>query len=87
MAVLAGLGVIDLVICDMQTEFCVATPPRRAAALEYPVVLLADAHSTNDKPHLPAVDIIRHHNHTLPNITSFGPVIRAQTTAELRFSA
>lgn len=84
---LDALGVSDLVICGMQTEFCVDTTTRRAAALGYPVVLLADAHSTNDKPHLAAVDIIRHHNHTLPNITSFGPVIRAINTAELRYRA
>lgn len=84
---LDGLGVTDLVICGMQTEFCVDTTTRRAAALGYPVVLLSDGHSTNDKPHMAAVDIIRHHNHTLPNITSFGPVIRACTTAGLRYAA
>lgn len=85
-SLLDGLGVTDLVICGMQTEFCVDTTTRRAAALGYPVVLLADAHSTNDKPHLSAVDIIRHHNHTLPNITSFGPVIRAVATDALAYS-
>ncbi|MCP5281401.1 MAG: cysteine hydrolase [Rhodoferax sp.] len=86
-ALLDSLGVTELVICGMQTEFCVDTTTRRAAALGYPVVLLSDGHSTNDKPHMAAVDIIRHHNHTLPNITSFGPVIRACTTAGLRYAA
>jgi nicotinamidase-related amidase len=61
----------------------VDTTTRRALALGYPVVLVADAHTTEDKEHLSAAQIIRHHNATLTNIESFGPRVRAIATAEL----
>lgn len=80
-------GIEQLVICGYASEFCVDTTTRRAAALGYPVVLVADAHTTHDKPHATAAQIRAHHNATLPGITSFGPVIRALPGAALRFDA
>jgi nicotinamidase-related amidase len=76
-------AITDLVICGMHTEFCVDTTTRRALALGYPVVLVEDAHTTEDKPHLSAAQIVRHHNETLTNITSFGPRVRAVSTRDL----
>ncbi len=78
-------GVSRLVICGYATEFCVDTTTRRAAALGYPVVLAADAHTTHDKAHATALQIRTHHNATLPDITSFGPEIVALPTAEITF--
>ncbi|MDN3577577.1 cysteine hydrolase family protein [Chitinimonas viridis] len=78
-------GVSRLVICGYATEFCVDTTTRRAAALGYPVVLAADAHTTHDKAHATALQIRTHHNATLPDITSFGPEIVALPTAEIAF--
>ena len=75
--VLKEHGVTDLVICGMQTEFCVDTTTRRALALGYPVVLVEDAHTTEAKAHLSAAQIIQHHNDTLTNIDSFGVRVRA----------
>jgi nicotinamidase-related amidase len=80
-------AVTDLVICGMQTEFCVDTTTRRALALAYPVVLVADAHTTPGNAHLSAAQVIQHHNDTLSNISSFGPVVRVIATAKLRFDA
>ena len=80
-------AVTDLVICGMQSEFCVDTTTRRALALGYPVVLVADAHTTEDNGHLCAAQIIRHHNDTLTNISSFGPRVRAIPAAEVRIGA
>ena len=78
-------AVTDLVVCGMHTEFCVDTTTRRALALGYPVVLVRDAHTTEDKEHLSAAQIIRHHNETLANVSSFGPRVRAISTEALRF--
>lgn len=76
-AVLQELGVTNLLICGMQSEFCVDTTTRRALALGYPVTLVADGHSTMDNSVLSAAQIASHHNVTLANITSFGPRVRA----------
>ena len=78
-------AVTDLVICGMHTEFCVDTSTRRALALGYPVILVKDAHTTEDKKHLSAAQIIRHHNETLRNISSFGPRVSAIAADDLRF--
>lgn len=80
-------GVKEVVICGYATEFCVDTTTRRAAALGYPVTLVADAHTTHDKPHASADQIRTHHNATLSNIRSFGPRIVAVPAAEVVFSA
>jgi nicotinamidase-related amidase len=79
-------AVSDLVIGGMHTEFCVDTTTRRALALGYPVVLVEDAHTTRDNAHLSAAQIIRHHNATLTNISSFGPRVRAVSAHNLRIA-
>lgn len=78
-------GSEQLLICGYASEFCVDTTTRRAAALGYPVTLVADAHTTHDKAHASAAQIRAHHNATLPSISSFGPVIQALPAAEIRW--
>lgn len=80
-------GVEELVVCGMHSEFCVDTTVRRALALGFPVVIVADGHTTRGKEHLSAAQIIRHENATLTDITSFGPRARAVPAAELHFQA
>ena len=60
---------------------------RGALARGYPVVLLADAHSTMDNGVLSAAQISAHHNATLANVDSFGPRERAIAAADLRIEA
>lgn len=82
---LALRSVTELVICGYASEFCVDTTVRRAAALGYPVLLAADAHTTHDKDHASAARIRAHHNATLSDIVSFGPRIAAEDSAEIVF--
>ncbi len=82
---LESLNVRHLVICGYASEFCVDTTTRRAAALGYPVTLVSDAHTTHDKTHADASAIRSHENATLPDLASFGPVIRAVASADIRF--
>lgn len=83
---LAALGVDYLLVCGYASEFCVDTTVRRAAALGYTVTVVADAHTTHDKPHADAAWIRAHHNATLSGITSFGPRIRAVDAEAIEFA-
>ena len=62
---LEELGVTGLVVCGMQTEYCVDTTCRRAHGLGYKVFLAQDAHTTVAAESLTAAQIIAHHNETL----------------------
>ena len=82
---LAGHGVQHLVICGHSTEYCVDTSTRRRAGLGFSVTLVADAHTSHDKPHASGAQIRACHNATLPNLTSFGVVKAAGAQRSDRF--
>ena len=84
-AVLTQVDASHLVVCGYATEFCIDTTVRRAAGLGYEVTLVSDAHTTQDKPHAPATQIIGHHNATLASIKSYGSAIRALETSAVTF--
>ena len=75
----------QLAICGMHSEFCVDTTTRRALALGYPVLLVADGHTSAGNAALTPRQVIAHHNATLTNITSFGPRVTAVFADALRF--
>ena len=85
--VLRARGITNLIICGLQSDFCVDTTTRRALALGYPVILVSDGHSTVDNKVLSAAQISAHHNETLANIESFGPRARAVPAEEVRVEA
>ncbi|MNM98258.1 Streptothricin hydrolase [compost metagenome] len=67
-----------LVICGLQTDYCVNATVRQALKLGYDVVLAGDAHSTVDNGNLTAEDIIAEHNKDLAHLT--GSVARIDVT-------
>jgi len=84
---LEQLSVERLVVCGMHTEFCVDTTVRRALALGYPVVLVADAHTSAGNDALAPPQVIAHHNATLTRISSFGPRVTTVRAAAFRLAA
>ncbi|WP_419709479.1 cysteine hydrolase family protein [Pseudomonas sp. NFX224] len=58
-----------LVICGLQTDYCVNATVRQALKLGYDVVLANDAHSTVDIGNLTADDIIAEHNKDWARLT------------------
>lgn len=79
-------GAKRLVVCGLQTEFCVDTTVRQALALGYDVVLAADGHSTTDGA-ITASQAIAHHNRTLRWMGGFDATIAVQPAAEVSWSA
>ncbi|UVM48496.1 MULTISPECIES: cysteine hydrolase family protein [unclassified Pseudomonas] len=66
---LQELDVERLIICGLQTDYCINATVRQAHQLGYDVVLAADAHSTIDNGTMSAEDIIAEHNKDLAHLT------------------
>ncbi|WP_369960280.1 cysteine hydrolase family protein [Pseudomonas benzenivorans] len=79
---LRSRGTDRLIICGLQTEFCVDTTVRQALALGYEVALAADAHSTVNGV-ISAADAIAHHNRTLGFMGGFGRKIEVKSAADI----
>lgn len=84
---LRSRGTSKLVVCGMHSEFCVDTTTRRALALGYPVVLVADGHTSAGNTAIGPQQVIAHHNATLTNISSFGPRAEAVLSRDLEIAA
>jgi nicotinamidase-related amidase len=61
-SLLEQLNAKRLIVTGCATDFCVDTTVRAAASRDYEVVVVADGHTTRDRPHLDAATIIEHHN-------------------------
>ncbi len=67
---LQDLGVSELIVCGMQSDFCVDATVHGAVALGYyAVTLIADGHSTLDAEGLTAAQIIAQRNEALSQLT------------------
>jgi nicotinamidase-related amidase len=59
---LAAAGIGELIVTGCATDFCVDTTVRSALARGYRTTAPRDGHTTADRPHLSAAEIIEHHN-------------------------
>lgn len=77
---LVASGTDTVIICGMATEFCVdSTAPSQG----FNVVVLSDAHTTADRPHMTAA-VIEHHNWVWADIAvPKGRTLTVQTTAQM----
>jgi nicotinamidase-related amidase len=76
-AQLVALGVTDLVVCGLQSEFCVSNTSKSALALGYRVHLASDGHSTWPSNGHSAQEIAEQANHEL---LSLGAVLEPTAT-------
>lgn len=65
---LRSKAIETLVITGYATDFCIDTTIRSAASREYNVVVVADAHTTKDRPALVATQVIAHHQWVWSNL-------------------
>ena len=61
-AKLKELDVNELVITGCATDFCVEAAIQSALAKDFDITVVKDAHTTADRPHLPAEKVIEHYN-------------------------
>ncbi|MCP5325879.1 MAG: isochorismatase family protein [Oceanospirillaceae bacterium] len=72
-------GIEHLLLCGYSSDFCIDRTAFSAASQGYKVTIVADAHTTHDKPHLSAGQIRTHHNFIL----SKHPSIQVRSTDDL----
>ena len=60
--VLTERNITELYITGSATDFCVDATIKSALSKDYQVTVVADCHTTNDKPNLPAPVLIDHYN-------------------------
>jgi nicotinamidase-related amidase len=84
---LDNMNVNHLVVCGMQSEFCVDSTIRRALALNYAITVVADGHTTVNNEVIPATIISKHHNCTWENITSYNERVQAINASQITISA
>jgi nicotinamidase-related amidase len=80
--ILQRLAPERVLIAGWATDFCVDATVRSAVTRDHHVVAVGDAHTLNDRPHLVAVDVIRHHNWVWSNLIARRSV-RVALAAEL----
>lgn len=57
-----------VLVTGWATDLCVDSTVRSAVARGHNVVAVADGHTLNDRPHLDAASVIRHHNWLWSNL-------------------
>ena len=68
-----------ILITGWATDFCVDATVRSAVSNHYDVVVVTDAHTLNDRPHLDAESVIRHHHWIWSNLITQRSVRLART--------
>jgi nicotinamidase-related amidase len=66
-ALLTEAGITRVYVTGLQSEYCVDATCRAALSRGYDVTLVSDAHTTGDS-HLPAAEVVEHHNIVLGNL-------------------
>jgi nicotinamidase-related amidase len=81
-AILEKIAPDRLLIAGWATDFCVDSTVRGAVSHDHHVVVVGDGHTLNDRPHLAAPQVIRHHNWVWSELLT-DRSIRVASTAEL----
>lgn len=68
-----------VLVTGWATDLCVDATVRSAVSNHHNVVVVTDAHTLSDRPHLDAVSVIRHHHWVWRNLIAQKPVTFAAT--------
>ncbi|MBP0595159.1 isochorismatase family protein [Paraburkholderia sp. LEh10] len=73
----------SVLVCGYATEFCVNATARRAELLGLRTTVVADLHTTHDKPHLAADKIVEHQNFVWANSSMTGRRVNVRPLADI----
>ncbi|PZX46859.1 isochorismatase family protein [Algoriphagus chordae] len=84
LSTLKGLDVSELFITGCATDFCVESTIQSALTKDFIITVVKDGHTTGDRPHLKAEQVIEHHNWIWQNMIPTKGQIRVETTEEIK---
>lgn len=61
-------SVDELIISGCATDFCIAASIQSALSKDYKITVIEDGHTTGERPHLKAVQVIEHYNWVWKNM-------------------
>jgi nicotinamidase-related amidase len=73
-----------VLVTGWATDLCVDATIRSAVSNRHNVVVVVDAHTLSDRPHLDAASVIRHHHWVWSNLITQKPLQFARTDELLR---
>ncbi len=85
-ATLAACDVKELVITGCATDFCVEATVHSALAKDYQVTVVEDGHTTAERPHLSAQQVIAHYNWVWRHLTPTHGSVRVVKYQEVESS-
>ena len=81
---LKSLKARQLYITGCATDFCVEATIQSAIAKDYDLTVVADAHTTADRPQLKAQQVIDHYNWVWQNMTPVGGRVLVKPLKEIK---
>ncbi len=67
-ATLTELNVTELMVTGCATDFCVESSIQSAITKDYNITVVSDGHTTGERPHLKAEQVIEHYNWVWQNM-------------------
>jgi len=77
-------GINDLYITGCATDFCVESTIQSAISKDYNVVVVADGHTTGERPHLSAEKVIEHYNWIWQNMLPTKGIIKVEKFEQIQ---
>jgi len=81
---LSNLKVNDLVITGCATDFCVESSIQSALVKDFNITIVSNGHTTADRPHMNAENIIKHYNWVWQNMTLTKGTIEVKSFERLK---
>ncbi|WP_192348928.1 isochorismatase family protein [Algoriphagus sp. Y33] len=81
---LIQLNVNELFITGCATDFCVESTIQSALTKEYQITVVADGHTTGERPNLKAKQVIDHYNWVWKNMTPINGQIKVEKTEHIK---
>ena len=82
-AILKKHCISELFIAGCATDFCVDATVHSALSKDYNIIVVKDCHTTANRPHLTAEQVIQHHNWIWENMFSTNGTIKLISSKDL----